>query len=174
METRRFDATNLPSLKDGTNGYALPKPGVPVAACAVPVDATMTTPWGQELQAKAGKHWHLCQDAAKGDHYPNDEFERFYTLGSHLGEDDPNAAFLTRYWQDKGFAVQVYSAEKTKPALVVGVTAEDGIFVNEEGEAPFEAGDVILGSPEIARRMWLVKAAAFTKKYQGIIPGLPQ
>ena len=170
-----FDNTHLPKFRPNTAGYALPMPGASVASCSVPVDTSMMTPWDQVLEAKAGKHTHVAIDAA-GDHYPNDEFGTFYQVGERLDPTtDVRAAFLAGYWSAKGHTVEVYEATKTKPAIVVGVLDEDGVFENVEGTAPFVAGDVLLESPDLRGRMWPVKAATFAKKYEGILEGeIPQ
>jgi len=170
-----FSAENLPPLEPGTAGHALPKPGAQVAACPVPRPTTMTTPWGQTLEAKPGQHYHLCADAEAGDHYPNDEFETFYRRTRRLDpEDDPRAAFLADYWAERGVGeIEIWEAEKTRPVRVVGVLAGSGDFETAEGPTPFEKGDVLLESPEIAGRMWVIRAAAFEKKYRGIEPGPP-
>lgn len=165
-----YNANELPKIKEGTSGIALPMPGASVAACAVPADTEMSTPWGQVLSAKAGRHYHICLDAEKGDHYPNDEFETFYQVIRQLNPDeDPRAKFLAKYWASRGYpGMEVYEAEKTKPVKVVGVLDEAGEFENIEGVAPFEPGDVLLESPDISGRMWVMKSSAFQKKYQGI------
>lgn len=167
----KYSFENLPKFVAGSSGVALPKPGATVAFCAVPVDTSMMTPWGQVLEAKAGRHYHLAIDPM-GDHYPNDEFETFYEIGEALNPlTDTRAAFLAGYWSGKGFAaIEIREASKTKSAIVVGVLAEVGEFENVEGTAPFEAGDVLLESPDIKGRMWPVKAATFAKKYLPIEP----
>ena len=171
-----FSVTNLPKVIPGTQGYALPKPGATVVACLMPETRDLPRPasWGQgeALKGIAGRHYHCVLDDAYGDHYPNDEFTTFYTVPRRFqpGE-DPRADFLFDFW--KGFDVEVVEAEKTKPAIVLGVTVEAGKFQTAEGEQSFEPGDLILQSPDNAERGWTVKGPTFIKKYQGIVQGRP-
>jgi len=168
-----FNANRLPTLIPGTSGHAFPKPDAGVVACAVPAETTMSTPWGQEMTGLPGKHWHVAQNA-EGDHYPNDEFEAYYELGARLSaDDDPRAKFLLEYWAERGHEIEVFAATKTKPALVVGVCVEEGQFENVEGQAPCAPGDLILASPDMPDRMWVVRPKVFCKKYIGIAQGTP-
>jgi hypothetical protein len=165
-----FNSDKLPKFVNGSSGRALPKPDATVAACKVPSPTKMSTPWGQELNATPQKHWHQCLDVAKGDHYPNDEFDQYYEILRELDpKTDERAAFLKGFWTEKGFPdLRIVEAAKTKPAIVVGVLDESGEFENVEGSAPFAPGDILLESPDIKGRMWVIKGATFAKKYQGI------
>lgn len=173
MTSTLFSLNNPPKMT-GTTGIAYPKADSDLAACRVPEPTTMSTPWGQQVSATTN-HWHQCLDVNKGDHYPNDEFNTYYEIRDTLDESDPRAKFLIDFWAERGHKVQVVLASKTKPARVVGIFDEDGTFEytntnGETGTAPFEPGDVLLGSPEIQDRVWVIKSATFAKKYQGITP----
>ena len=153
-------AANLPALIQGTAGIALPKPGAPVAA-ARPLKTIVMSPWGSPIVVDPAKgYWVVAQDAT--DLYPNDEFSTFYEVGKELAAEDPRAVALRALL---GEEVEVVEATKTKPARVVGVLAQAGIFTTQEGPVAFEEGDVLLESPDIAGRMWPVGAATFAKKY---------
>jgi hypothetical protein len=177
METAPFTATRLPRFRPGTDGYALPKPGQPVVACLMPETRALPRPpsWGEgeALTGVAGKHWHVVQDLAAGDHYPNDEFAVFYTLGRRfMPGEDLRGDFLFETW--RGHEIEVFEATKTRPALVLGVCDEAGQIETAEGTVGFEPGDVILLSPEDASRVWPVKQRVFAKKYQGTQCGRPE
>ena len=158
MSNTVFTAANLPAL-EGSQGLALPKPGMPVAA-ARPLTTITMIPWGSEIVVDPAKgYWVIAQTSE--DVYPNDEFSTFYEVGKELPADDPRVVALRELLGK----VEVVEATKTKPALVVGVLAQSGEFQTYEGPVAFQEGDVLLESPDIAGRMWPVGAATFAKKY---------
>ena len=159
MSNTVFTAANLPALVEGTEGIALPKPSVPVAA-ARPKTTIVMSPWGSEIVVDPDKgYWVIAQTPE--DIYPNDEFGTFYEVAGTLPADDPRAVALRTLLGE----VEVVEATKTKPAIVVGVLAQSGEFQTYEGPVAFQEGDYLLESPDIRGRMWPVKAATFAKKY---------
>lgn len=163
-----FSSNNLPQLRSGSAGTALPKPGASVVACEIPAAVTMS-PWGTPIDIEPGQGYYHCALKAT-DSYPNNEFKAFYeVVGEANPDEDPRAAFLLGYWKALGHDVKLVIAEKTKAAKVVGILDEDGSFETKEGPVDFMAGDVLLESPDNAGQMWPVKQATFEKKYQGVV-----
>lgn len=141
-----------------------------MAVIQAPADASLPRPktWGEggALAITMGQH-HISLGGS--DHYPNAEFSRFYEMKGELPLDDPRAADLVNYWASQGHEVTtVYLAAKTKPALVVGVVTENGMYETTEGPVSFNAGAVILQSPDDDSHHWIVAAEVFKKRYQGI------
>lgn len=160
MSNNTFTTANLPALVEGSQGLALPKPGAAPVAAARPLTTIVMSPWGSPFVVDPAKgYWVIAQTPE--DIYPNDEFGTFYEAVGLLPTDDPRTVALRALLGE----VEVVEATKTKPAKVVGVLAEAGTFQTYEGPVPFQEGDFLLESPDIAGRMWPVGAATFAKKY---------
>ncbi len=179
---RQYSSRNLPPFQSNSNGIAYPKSGPDVAVCVAPGDTVIARPpsWGegQALEIKSGVE-HIAQDG-EGDSYPNQEFNTFYETGESLDASDPRAAFLIKFWADRGFpGIKVALARKTRPAIVVGVVdksafEENGAsakatFENHEGVSELSPDGLILESPDDNTVRWFITRKVFDKKYEGVV-----
>lgn len=172
-----YCTNNLPPFKPGSNGIARPKSGPDVAACIAPADTTIARPpsWGegQALNIAAGT-WHVAQDD-RGDSYPNQEFPTFYETGEELGNSDPRAEFLMKFWAERGHLnVKVVVARKVRPAVVLGIIADEAAghtFQNHEGVTEMSVDGLILQSPDDPTVRWFITDKVFKKKYDGVEQG---
>ncbi len=175
-----YCTANMPEILDGVQGYALPAAGNPVAACLVPEDTVLTTPWGQRLFAQGGFHYHQAMVDNPDDNYPNFEFEQFYSIISRIdsdqSSDNPAVNYLRHYWGEQGHGdIEIVIAEKTKPSIFLGSAIvpdeEYGYWLSEEGLTSLKTGDVVLASPVLTDVAWRIFPNIFNKKYDGFVQG---
>lgn len=174
-----FAHNNLPPVIPGTSGWIMPN-DEEVMMCRVPEDGPVEKPphWQdpEPDQAEVGMA-HTCIDSKTSDAYINREFDDFFTPGEKVDPNtDDRAKLLHDYWAERGHDVEVFKAVKDKPALVVGISAVDGMIqTTESKQADLSMGDLVLMSPVRKEVVWNLKPNNVIKRYdnEGIRQGKP-
>ena len=164
---------NIASTLDTANfGYvAVPKPGTQNCAAKPPVSVDLHC-WGGIYTADPAKNYWVTsiftKDGAAEAPFPNDRFERDYSIVGLADKYDPRAVAITAAIKDalgEDTEVDVVLALKDKPVRVLGLVREDGVAQTTEGDVPCKAGQVLVQAPDTSA-IWAIDYQTFVDRYQ--------
>jgi hypothetical protein len=154
----------------GWGWTAVPKPGTQNCAAKPPEPVNLPC-WGGVYPADPKKgYWVTSIFTGNGEAeppFPNDRFERDYTIVAPADPNDPRARAIVQVIRaelGEGTEVAVFLALKDKPVVVVGPVLQDCQVSTTEGLVGCKAGQILVQAPDTGA-MWAINRSTFGDRY---------